>query len=132
MASSRSAACSAVNLAGSEPRQRISSESSAMSSCCSPPLQRRGSPLRHEQFHLTIQQLRVTSEERLPIHLQKIPASEEAGYSEYYRSTARATALPPPRHNAAIPRCTLRRCISYNSVVRIRAPEAPIGCPIAT
>src|SRR5690242_7620617 len=28
------------------------------------------------------------------------------------RSTARATAFPPPRHSAAIPRCTLRRCIS--------------------
>ena len=29
-----------------------------------------------------------------------------------YRSTAIATAFPPPRHSAAIPRCTSRRIIS--------------------
>src|SRR5579863_5242896 len=42
MLSSRSAACSAVNLAGSDPRQRSSRESLVMNFCCSPPLQRRG------------------------------------------------------------------------------------------
>src|SRR5580700_894621 len=42
MLSSRRAACSAVNLAGSEPRQRSSRESSVMKFCCSSPLQKRG------------------------------------------------------------------------------------------
>jgi 7,8-dihydropterin-6-yl-methyl-4-(beta-D-ribofuranosyl)aminobenzene 5'-phosphate synthase len=32
--------------------------------------------------------------------------------SPSYRSTAIATAFPPPRHSAAIPRCTSRRIIS--------------------
>src|SRR5579864_7113438 len=48
------------------------------------------------------------------------------------RSTAIATALPPPRHSAAIPRFTSRRIISYISVTSTRAPLAPIGWPIAT
>src|SRR5579872_434111 len=48
------------------------------------------------------------------------------------RSTAIATAFPPPRQSAAIPRFTSRRIISYSSVTRTRAPLAPIGCPIAT
>jgi len=43
------------------------------------------------------------------------------------RSTARATALPPPRQRAAIPRLRLRRCSSYSSVTSTRAPLAPIG-----
>src|ERR1700733_3167919 len=50
----------------------------------------------------------------------------------YGRSIASATALPPPKHSAAIPRFKFRRCISYNSVTSTRAPDAPIGCPSAT
>ena len=45
----------------------------------------------------------------------------------YTASTANATPLPPPRHNAAIPRFTPRRFIAYSSVVSTREPLAPIG-----
>src|SRR5205807_8975654 len=48
------------------------------------------------------------------------------------RSTARLTASPPPRQTAATPRRTSRSCMALSSVVRIRAPLAPIGCPNAT
>ena len=47
--------------------------------------------------------------------------------SRPYTSTASATPLPPPRHSDAMPRFAPRRFIAYSSVVRTRAPEAPIG-----
>src|SRR5438093_6909004 len=50
----------------------------------------------------------------------------------YQRSTAIATALPPPRQRAAIPLRASRLTISCSSVTRIRAPLQPIGWPNAT
>src|ERR1041384_2300756 len=47
------------------------------------------------------------------------------------RSTLSATASPPPRQRVASPVRALRSCIAYNSVVRTRAPLAPIGWPRA-
>src|ERR1043165_3954723 len=47
------------------------------------------------------------------------------------RSTIIATALPPPRHNAARPRRRLFRFKACNRVTRTRAPLAPIGWPSA-
>jgi hypothetical protein len=38
-----------------------------------------------------------------------------------------ATALPPPRQSAAIPLFALRLAMAWMSVVRTRAPLAPIG-----
>src|SRR5674476_15500 len=51
--------------------------------------------------------------------------------SRFQRSTHRAMPIPPPMHNVARPFLALRRCISNSSVVRMRAPEAPIGWPMA-
>src|SRR5665213_1370231 len=48
-----------------------------------------------------------------------------------YRSTHMAMPMPPPMHNVARPFLALRFCISYNSVTRMRAPEAPMGWPSA-
>ncbi len=48
------------------------------------------------------------------------------------RSTAMATALPPPRHIPAMPRFPPWSASVYSKVVRMRAPEAPIGWPKAT
>ena len=39
--------------------------------------------------------------------------------------------MPPPMHSEAMPRLAPRRFISCSSVTRMRAPEAPIGCPMA-
>src|SRR3954447_3061991 len=47
------------------------------------------------------------------------------------RSTHMAMPMPPPMQSVARPFLALRFCISNSSVVRTRAPEAPIGCPIA-
>src|SRR5207302_945701 len=46
-------------------------------------------------------------------------------------STLRATALPPPRHRVARPVVCFRSFKANKRVVRIRAPDAPIGCPRA-
>src|SRR5208282_5368785 len=46
-------------------------------------------------------------------------------------SMAMAVASPPPMHRLAIPRCLPRAFSAYSSVVRMRAPVAPIGCPSA-
>src|SRR5207302_2781819 len=46
-------------------------------------------------------------------------------------STLRATALPPPRHRVASPVVCCLSLRAYKSVVRTRAPEAPIGWPRA-
>src|SRR5207249_1332955 len=46
-------------------------------------------------------------------------------------STLRATALPPPRHRVASPVVCCLSLRAYRSVVRTRAPEAPIGWPSA-
>ena len=51
-------------------------------------------------------------------------------YPEEFGGTgldARATAFPPPRQSAAMPRFRLRRCNSWSSVTRMRAPDAPMG-----
>ena len=48
------------------------------------------------------------------------------------RSTANATAFPPPRQSAASPRRAPRRFNSYNIVVRRREPDCPIAWPSAT
>src|SRR5665213_18129 len=48
-----------------------------------------------------------------------------------YRSTHMAMPMPPPMHNVARPFLALRFCISYNSVTKIRVPEAPMGWPSA-
>src|ERR1051326_5619890 len=42
---------------------------------------------------------------RRPLYYWPVPP-------RFYRSTAKATALPPPRHKVAIPRFALRRFIS--------------------
>jgi hypothetical protein len=49
----------------------------------------------------------------------------------YARSTIVATPCPPPIQSDARPRFASRLFISYNKVTRMRAPEAPIGCPMA-
>src|SRR6185369_16637758 len=51
--------------------------------------------------------------------------------SRQTRSTARETPMPPPMHSAAMPFFASRRCISCSSVTRMRAPDAPIGWPMA-
>lgn len=38
---------------------------------------------------------------------------------------------PPPMHSVASPSVLSRACMACNSVTRIRAPLAPIGCPSA-
>jgi|GEM_PF-385738 len=43
------------------------------------------------------------------------------------RSTTRATASPPPMQRVARPFLALRCFIVWTSVVRMRAPEAPMG-----
>ena len=48
-----------------------------------------------------------------------------------YLSTHMAMPMPPPMHNVARPFLALRFCISNSSVVSTRAPEAPIGWPMA-
>src|SRR5690606_38950054 len=48
------------------------------------------------------------------------------------RSTERATALPPPRQRVASPVDRPRSSSAWMSVVRTRAPDAPIGWPSAT
>ena len=48
-----------------------------------------------------------------------------------YRSTHMAMPMPPPMHSVARPFLALRFCISNSSVVSTRAPEAPIGWPMA-
>src|SRR5262245_58595500 len=47
------------------------------------------------------------------------------------RSTVRAMPMPPPMHSVARPRPASRFVISCSSVTRMRAPDAPIGWPIA-
>src|SRR5579864_7754113 len=42
-----------------------------------------------------------------------------------------AIPMPPPMHKVANPFLASRRCISCNRVTSTRAPEAPIGWPIA-
>src|SRR6185503_7936153 len=49
-----------------------------------------------------------------------------------YRSIAIATAFPPPRHNATIPRRASRLFNSYNIVVNNLDPDCPIAWPNAT
>src|SRR5205807_7881322 len=46
-------------------------------------------------------------------------------------STIIASPCPPPEQIAATPRPPPRRRSSWTSVVRMRAPLAPIGCPSA-
>src|SRR5262249_21572016 len=48
------------------------------------------------------------------------------------RSTASATALPPPRQSVARPVRLPRASSACSSVTSTRAPEAPIGWPSAT
>src|SRR5208337_1275334 len=55
--------------------------------------------------------------------------SVHRGVPSPYRSTHIATPMPPPTHRVAIPFLAFRLCISYSRVVRMRAPEAPIGWP---
>src|SRR5262249_1840123 len=47
------------------------------------------------------------------------------------RSTHMAMPMPPPMQSVARPFLASRFCISCNNVVRMRAPEAPIGWPMA-
>ena len=47
------------------------------------------------------------------------------------RSTHSAMPMPPPMHSVARPFLASRRSISCSSVTRTRAPEAPIGWPMA-
>ena len=47
------------------------------------------------------------------------------------RSTHMAMPMPPPMHSVARPFLASRFCISCSSVTRTRAPEAPIGWPMA-
>src|SRR5262249_9687715 len=42
-----------------------------------------------------------------------------------------AMPMPPPMHSVARPFLALRRCISCSSVTSTRAPEAPMGWPMA-
>src|SRR5665213_4295828 len=48
-----------------------------------------------------------------------------------YRSTHMAMPIPPPMQSVARPFFASRFCISCNSVTSTRAPEAPIGWPMA-
>ena len=47
-------------------------------------------------------------------------------------STIKADASPPPIQRVARPYFASVRVMPFNKVVKIRAPEAPMGCPIAT
>src|SRR5262249_10236670 len=47
------------------------------------------------------------------------------------RSSATAVASPPPMHRAAMPLVWPYFCMACRSVMRMRAPEAPIGWPSA-
>jgi alanine racemase len=49
----------------------------------------------------------------------------------HQRSMHMATPMPPPMHSVARPFFASRRPISNSSVFRMRAPEAPIGWPMA-
>jgi hypothetical protein len=42
-----------------------------------------------------------------------------------------ATPMPPPMQSVAIPLWRPTRCSSYSSVMSTRAPDAPIGWPMA-
>ncbi len=55
-----------------------------------------------------------------------------SGGESQMHSTASATPLPPPRQRVATPRFSFRAFSAYSSVVRMRAPLAPMGCPSAT
>src|SRR5690606_16265661 len=57
--------------------------------------------------------------------------SEDRRFSHQSASTHMATPMPPPMHRVARPFFAPRRCISNTSVLKTRAPEAPIGCPMA-
>src|ERR1700730_8475075 len=55
-----------------------------------------------------------------------------AGDSNRYKaSTAMAMPIPPPMQSDAIPKRSFLARSAWTSVVRTRAPLAPIGCPSA-
>src|SRR5262249_7737860 len=54
------------------------------------------------------------------------------GSRHQVRSTASATALPPPRHSVARPVFLPRASMAWSSVTSTRVPLAPIGWPSAT
>eukprot|EP00043_Microstomoeca_roanoka_P023604 m.258924 g.258924 ORF g.258924 m.258924 type:complete len:349 (+) comp32889_c0_seq1:304-1350(+) len=60
-----------------------------------------------------------------------VPPRWGDGSGGYGRSRHMATPMPPPMHSVARPFFEPRRCISNSRVFRIRAPEAPIGWPMA-
>src|SRR5580698_1001510 len=51
--------------------------------------------------------------------------------SGHIASTVIATPMPPPTQSVARPLRAPERCISCSRVVRMRAPDAPIGWPMA-
>jgi len=55
----------------------------------------------------------------------------QAGSLSYYLSNSIAIPMPPLMHKVASPRLAFRRFISCNSVVVMRTPVHPIGCPSA-
>ncbi|MNZ71011.1 hypothetical protein D3C78_893630 [compost metagenome] len=57
--------------------------------------------------------------------------SYQHGSPQYRHSTAMAVASPPPMQMAATPRRRLFWRRADSRVTRIRAPDAPIGCPRA-
>src|SRR3954465_12676478 len=72
----------------------------------------------------------------LPVRADERPGSLRPGPDGLLkfgdqRSTHRATPMPPPMHSAARPFLVLRFCISCRSVTSTRAPDAPIGWPMA-
>src|SRR4051812_22203314 len=72
----------------------------------------------------------------LPVSADERPGSLRPGPDDLLkfgdqRSTHRATPMPPPMHSAARPFLVSRFCISCRSVTSTRAPDAPIGWPMA-
>src|SRR5581483_6381463 len=59
------------------------------------------------------------------------PGHDAVLLKRHSRSTHMAMPMPPPMQSVARPFLASRFCISCSRVVRIRAPEAPIGWPMA-
>src|SRR6185369_7526115 len=59
-------------------------------------------------------------------------AADDGDLAHATRSTARATAPPPPRHKVARPVLPPRSSSAFSKVMSTRAPLAPIGWPSAT
>src|SRR5690606_34080240 len=59
------------------------------------------------------------------------PSTDRSQPTQFNPSTVIATPMPPPMHSVARPFFAPRRFIANSSVLRMRAPEAPIGWPMA-